>query len=274
MSFPLISLHAEEAAPSPPDPPIWIRAPYIPYRPDAPMTFRLAWNGGEDFYKDYWIAAEGIITKDTPQAFLDFLSNDPYKANMEDHYYEGEYFGERPKLPIHIHSCGGDEEAAMKLAEYIHYYGVKISQTFPADIHDPAGPSMTGIGECRGACVLTAMGNPRHVKNPSDPEFGIENEYERLQKIDDGNGHLKGIEGRAYYPIVLGPFQTPFKEILAHIEWIGVDPLWQKKLFPAKHGRSRKLAFWEAPRLGFFQITPDPAKPIPAEESHPCPIPQ
>lgn len=245
------------------------------YHRDEPMRFFMASEGGNRF-TDYWISAQGMITKDTPKAFKDFLRHDKLYLGAVKEVAESDKWDKNPEyqravengdimpsgsklLPIHIHSCDGDEEAAMELGRIAkaHDLRFEIGQTYePSD-----NPSQYEIayGECIGACLLAAMNKPYAFAKDFNPTFESELELERSKKTSENYDKFNG----DVYPLSF--FKTPRYKIKAYAKEMGIDFPWLDQLLPRKPGEVRYLTYWAALRLGlhighFDQIDPPPSE--------------
>ncbi len=117
-----------------------------------PMTFKLVGTGGASCCE--WIAADGVITLTTPQAFREFLSSLGKDTSTRQE-------------SITFNSPGGDFFAALALGREIRRsteMWTAVGRTEAAD--DPAGERKTyriGNGVCLSACLLAFMGGKTRV---------------------------------------------------------------------------------------------------------------
>ena len=123
-------------------------------RPDGPpMTFRAVGSGGADCCE--WIAADGVITLETPQAFKDFLAGlgkDAYTLQES----------------LTFNSPGGDFFAALALGREIRRstrLWTAIGRTEPESTGSEGGRKnyRVGGGVCLSACVLAFMGGKTRI---------------------------------------------------------------------------------------------------------------
>ena len=117
-----------------------------------PMTFRTVGTGGANCCE--WIAADGVITLETPQAFKDFLSGAGKNAATS-------------QKPVTFNSPGGDFFAALALGREIR----RNTRLWTAIGRTEAEPSAPGRpkayrvsdGVCLSACVLSFMGGRTRI---------------------------------------------------------------------------------------------------------------
>lgn len=128
-----------------------------------------------------WISAEGAITKDVPASFLRIFKE----------------LGKR-KLPILVHSPGGDIDAARRIAREIrgHHLDVVVARTWfescgagsascPAD-GEPKGVPLAYHAICASACSLLFSGG-EHRYVPTLNRIGVHRPHYRAVPV---NGHV------------------------------------------------------------------------------------
>jgi len=230
--------------------------PFPPYDPDGPMQFYAAWNGATSLFGNpFWISAQGRITKDTPQEFRKFLAEDftynDIKKALEsiDHRL----------TDVFLHSCGGDEDAAMELGRIFQEmkFDVRAGQTYPPLPEDHELYSETGSGECQGACILAALGG--HT-------FSLDS-LSNLKELDHGNGTI-GDDG-VYFPITLKAFQSSRKKIMLYAHERGVDIKRFAEFLPRDPSKKRILTFADAAEISISLGFTDMHAP-PEEYQKPC----
>lgn len=236
-----------------------IKPEFIDYDPATPMHFFLnRVKGGANTPDDYWIAAEGMITKDTPNLFFKFLTQDPFYLQEKQSLNPDSHF-----QILYLHSCGGNEEAAMKLGLIFkdHQFEIRIGQTYPSDIAIDSSYNEPEIdkGECRGACILAALGGSSFT----------ENDLEDMQRIDLGHGETKN--DAQYYPILLPSFRSPVNTILNYAKEKGSDADLLSRLLSESQGKTLELGLADTWRLGIGIIPDLYSKAIPPELIRPCP---
>jgi len=119
---------------------VWAAAALLPASALAePMTFELSGNGGNCVGCE-WVAAEGEITANTPQAFRDYVSQ----------------WG--PPHFIALDSPGGSLVSGIELGELIRATGATtlVSDTHP--MPEMEHDEEQGLGVCASACVFAFMG--------------------------------------------------------------------------------------------------------------------
>ena len=127
---------------------------------DNPMSFHFAATGG-NCHSCVWIAAEGIITEDTHQDFLAFLSG------------EG-LLGEKG-LTIHLNSPGGSLLGGVYLGLAIRgqQANTVVSGAHVREIHDDGLRIVASdppvLAECSSACVFAFAGGVTRIASRSTP---------------------------------------------------------------------------------------------------------
>lgn len=122
-----------------------------------PMTFKLVRTGGASCCE--WIAADGVITLTTPQAFKDFLDGLGKDTSTLQN-------------SITFNSPGGDFFAALALGREIRrstHMWTAVGRTEP--VESPAeGPTTyrIGTGVCLSACLLAFMGGKTRMYDVGD----------------------------------------------------------------------------------------------------------
>jgi len=118
---------------------------------DAPMTFRYVSNGGNCNGCE-WVAAEGVITQDTPADFRRFMANRAYK------------------LDIVLSSSGGNLIAGMELGREIRKRGLFTSVGRSIPFRLPGLPEKEFYrvedGLCASACALAFLGGVERRGGP------------------------------------------------------------------------------------------------------------
>ncbi len=113
------------------------------------MQFTLSGNGGNCAGCE-WVAAQGTITKDTPQRFLEYV----------------EKYG--PPNLVALYSPGGNLDAGMKLGKMIRATGATtmVAKTVPM----PGFPSFSDLapGVCASACSFSFMGGEERILRADD----------------------------------------------------------------------------------------------------------
>jgi len=133
------------------------------YRPDLnqPMAFHRAYTGG-NCLTCTWIAAQGVITNDTPEDFQRFLT----AHNIED--LRGTY--------IHLNSAGGGLIAAIKLGEMIRALGAGTVVAETAGVLTDQGINDTFLDsdapQCASACVFAFVGGLERTANAKSDSGG------------------------------------------------------------------------------------------------------
>lgn len=182
-----------------------------------------------------WISAEGRITPNTPAAFKKILKK----------------VGDR-KLPVFLHSGGGDVEAALKLGRMIRKKGLDTSVgiTFydgcreerekcrtPKDKLVPRGIMWADSGLCFSACPLVLAGGNYRL-SATDAKIGVHSvtsTYEKIrvryqERYRIVKGKKKLIEKKIVSRKSLGTVtshkmpKSPKKSLLAYFAEMGVKP--------------------------------------------------
>ena len=137
-------------------------------RAQAPMTFRLAGNGGNCDGCE-WIVADGVITLDTPSTFRRFVMTMPGGVSMH----------------VALNSPGGNVLAAMELGRLIRErrYTTSVGRTVPEDRW-----STTIAGECNSACAIAFLGGiqRRYSPDPGTPDGGSRLGFHQFAASTDG----------------------------------------------------------------------------------------
>lgn len=107
-------------------------------RAEGSMNFRLASNGGNCYDTCEWIAAEGVITRDTLQTFEEFIRDGA------------------PKL-IYFHSTGGDLFTALEFGRRLREleYSTSVGKTRQSQYSDA---QEVVAGQCLSACAYLFLG--------------------------------------------------------------------------------------------------------------------
>ena len=140
---------------------------------EAPMQFYSASNGG-NCTGCGWIAAEGVITEDTPREFEDFLSKNSYRST------------------IYFNSTGGDLFAALEIGRIIRErrHNTNVGRTsfqLSGNWDD-----FDDQGVCLSACAYAFLGGVERYADPQDLGFhqfySLPEDRTVLQSLEHGLG--------------------------------------------------------------------------------------
>jgi hypothetical protein len=160
----------------------------------APMTFRTIPVGDNCGSRcSLMIVAEGDITPDTPDRFLEFVQRQSRAANMRG--------------VVLINSPGGRVGASMQLGKYFRNAGVAV-------IVGRAGNKGIAPGSCFSACVYALIGGKKRVI-PKVSKIGVH----RMVAFDSGG---RGVDDINRYEAV---FATPelVKRLSDYVGSMGVS---------------------------------------------------
>lgn len=105
-----------------------------------PMRFFTAHNGGNCYDTCSWIAAEGEITAQTPEAFEAFIENG------------------LPASILYLDSPGGNVVAALRLGRRFRELGLSTAVGRTQDASATASATFVGQGRCESACSYVLLG--------------------------------------------------------------------------------------------------------------------
>jgi hypothetical protein len=171
----------------------------------APMTFRLAGNGG-NCAGCQWIAADGEITSKTPDVFrkeLDGLRGD---------------LGEI--LIVHLNSQGGDLFAGVELGKLFraNHLVVSVSRTVKSKT-SPFDDSEEGV--CLSACSYAFIGGETRYAEPR--EIGIHQFSSSLSNSGRRIVKIRKERGREIR-VILSTTQSATAYLFDYVTSMGVDP--------------------------------------------------
>ncbi len=118
------------------------------------------------------IAVQGEINDDTPDAFLNFVSENVDGGNMRG--------------VVLLDSPGGKVVASMELGKAIRRLGMAVVVARPAAESDRGGLSLAS-GRCYSACVYALMGGARRVV-PSGSKVGVHRMFNYSTNFDLAEG--------------------------------------------------------------------------------------
>jgi hypothetical protein len=118
------------------------------------------------------IAVQGEINDDTPDAFLNFVSENVGGGNMRG--------------VVLLDSPGGKVVASMELGRAIRRLGMAVVVARPAAEADHGGLSLAS-GRCYSACVYALMGGARRVV-PSGSKVGVHRMFNYSTNFDLAEG--------------------------------------------------------------------------------------
>jgi hypothetical protein len=161
------------------------------------MTFKLVGNGGNCDGCE-WIAAEGVISENTPKIFQKYIESN---------------FGEKPpKFIVSFHSRGGSLYGGLNLGLLIRSYGftTSIGETIP----DGYGWHTTVKGICASACAFSFLGGVARWVHGG--KYGVHQFHKAISLI---NPNKKIYNGRD-----LSSHQVTVGHLLEYVIMMGVEP--------------------------------------------------